>query len=373
MVFMKVLVFGPYDKNQNVNSSRLHALKKAGIEIEEFSSDFLKFNRADSKNYSAVQIAKSVVFFTVDSVRLFFRGLFAKGIDAIFVMHPGYFYVFSAKLLGIARKKKVFFFPLVSIHQTLIFQRKYFKKESIEAKIFSIADKFSCNFSDIIVLDTEHHAKYFSKTFGVSLKKFRHVFIGVDECFTTQKKSRKNKDFEVLFYGSFIPGQALDKILEAAEILREKKVKFTLVGNGPLFEYVKKLAQEKKLGNVVLYGWQPKEKIPSFISKADAGLGLLEDNEKTNLIIGNKVLEMISMKKPVINFNCPGVRELLGNKKSALLINSDPKSIADAILFLKNNPDARAKIGENAYNAFRKNCSSDSIGKKLKSLIEEVL
>ncbi len=373
MPVKKVLVFGSFDRKQNVNSSRIEALKSVGIEVLECSSDFLAFNRVDPKSYSILSMLWFAIKYFFHTLILCVHFFSFKNFDAILVFHPGYVDVFFAKVLGKISGKKVFFFPLVSVYQTLVFQRKYFDQNSLQAKIFFRLDKLSCSITDVVVLDTNAHIDFFSKAFKLPKQKFSQVFIGADSVFFPQKPSEKQKEFEVLFYGSFIPGQALEKIVEAADILRERGVFFRLVGRGPLFEKVRGLVEKKKLKNLKLMGFVAKELLPKFIAQADVGLGLLEDNEKTNLVVGNKVYELIAMKKAVVNFDCIGIKELLEDKKSVLLVQSDPQSIAQGILLLKKNVTLRKKLAENAIVAFEQNCSSIAIGQRLRRIISKAL
>ena len=80
------------------------------------------------------------------------------------------------------------------------------------------------------------------------------------------------------------------------------------------------------------------------------------------------------MKIPMITCESPAIKELFNNYENILLCkSSDPESLADAILELKNNIKLRERIKQNGYVLFKENCSIDIIGKRLITIFNSVL
>ena len=72
------------------------------------------------------------------------------------------------------------------------------------------------------------------------------------------------------------------------------------------------------------------------------------------------------MKIPMISGNTPAIRELYINKESIILCErADPKSLANRITSLKDNLKLRAKIVNEAYKIYIRNCTTDTIGRIL--------
>jgi len=370
---LKVLAFGSYDLHQNTNTEKLSGLQEVGVEVVQCRNEFWQKKRNRPEYFSGAAIAWHALRLPLHYAKLLWKYLNAGKYDAMLVLYPGHLDLLLAKPLAFLAGKKIVFSPFISAYQNIVFQRNYAGKNSLRARLFYYLDKVPCILADAIVIDTNAHADYFSKTFGIERKKFRRVFTGAGKAFSP-KNTPKNSKFTVLFYGSLIKGHGIEKILEAAEILRKEDILFRIAGSGPLREKVEKLVEEKKLGNVeLMLEWLPQERIAGLIAGADIGLGLMESTEKTSLVIGNKAYEILAMKKPLVNADGAGIRELVENGKEAVLCSPNPKAIAEAILLLKNNEGKRKTIAENGYRKFEQMASTKAIGREMDKVFKEAL
>jgi len=292
------------------------------------------------------------------------------------VIPNGKLVLMTAKFMQLFTKKKIVFDVFISDYEALVESRRLVKKGSFMAKIYYFFDKYSCKFSDIVLLDTNEHIDYFVKKFGLKRKKFRRVFVGGDDAlFYPRKSKRKDKKFRVLFYGSFIPGHGIKYILKAAKMLeKEKDTEFLLVGTGQTYDKMVKLSKKLQNTNVKFTGWVNFKKIPDYIADADVCLGMFGDHlKKIQRVIGNKIFEIIAMKKPLISGDAKAMREAFTNKEDILMCKmDDEKSLADSIMLLKQNPELREKIAENSYKLFKKRFTTKEIGKNVLKVIKEV-
>ena len=186
---------------------------------------------------------------------------------------------------------------------------------------------------------------------------------------------RKDKKFRVLFYGSFIPGHGIKYILKAAKMLeKEKDIEFLLMGTGQTYDKMVKLSKKLQNTNVKFTGWVDFKKLPDYIADADVCLGMFGDHlKKIQRVIGNKIFEIIAMKKPLISGDARAMREAFTNKEDILFCKmDDEKSLADSIMLLKQTPALREKIAENSYNLFKKRFTTKEIGKSVLKVIKEV-
>ena len=72
------------------------------------------------------------------------------------------------------------------------------------------------------------------------------------------------------FAGGFAASGALDTVLKAAEVLREREdIHFVMVGKGPEESNFRKFIEERELKNVTLLPAVPKELVPSILSHFD--------------------------------------------------------------------------------------------------------
>jgi glycosyltransferase involved in cell wall biosynthesis len=94
----------------------------------------------------------------------------------------------------------------------------------------------------------------------------------------------------------------------------------------------------------------------------------------TSLHFMNFVISAFYFSKPVIATKTGGTPEVIKDSENGLLV--EPKNsnqIADKILFLYKNPDARKRIQENAKNYSNKNLNSGVLTKKFLEIYKSVL
>jgi glycosyltransferase involved in cell wall biosynthesis len=136
-------------------------------------------------------------------------------------------------------------------------------------------------------------------------------------------------------------------LLAAAREVIERfpTAKFLIVGDGPLKNGMEKLSLELGISeNVIFTGFY--RDIPGILSVLDVFVlpSLWEGLPIT-------ILEAMSMKKAVIATRVSGNPEVIEDNVTGILVPSkDSHSLAQAIIRLVENEDARLKMGEAGYN-----------------------
>lgn len=358
---MKVLFISGREPTYMRNAVILKALNELGMDIIECTS---------RSNWYLIRYLEVLFLYFINR-----KGEF----DLLFV---GYF---GQPLIPILKKlthKPIIFDAFLSSYDTMCFDRKKFKPSSLGASFFYWLDRYSCQCSDIVLLDTEAHIDYFVRTFGLKRDKFRRLFVGADtEIFRPTKLNINDENTNVLYWSTYHPLHGVEYIVLAASKLREfDDIKFEIVGNGMEYEYTRTLINKLNLQkSVKLIDRIPSntfyKTIAEKISISDICLGgHFSDVDKAKRVIAEKTFEFIAMKKPVIVGDNPANRELFYNKKNALLVeHANADALADAILLLKNNKDLRTRIAEEGYRTFKERCTTQIISKDLKSIIEDII
>jgi len=298
--------------------------------------------------------------------------LFKRDYDVVFVGFLGQPLVPLIKRLT---NKPIIFDAYLSMYDTMIFDRKRFKPGSVLANLFFNLDKRSCELANVVLLDTNAHIDYFCEKFGLDRDKFIRVFVGTDEDVFYPRKVPEHEGFLVLYYGSFLPLQGIEYIVEAAKLLESHSdVKFKIIGKGMLSSKIKTKARKLDVKNIEFVDWISYEKLSEEIAKTDICLaGHFSNSDKAQRVIPTKAFQMIAMEKPVIMGNNPATRELFENRKNALVIEmADAEVLADAILELKDNDLLREKIAEEGHETFRKRCTPKVTGKEIKEIAEKI-
>lgn len=340
--------FGRYDSNYSRNRVIIKGLKHNAEIIE------CKTKNKGLRGYLDLM------------VKLFrLRGKF----DLLIVGYSGYYRgdMIMSKLLTSKPKVWDAFF---SIYDTLVFDRKKVKPYSLRAFYYWFLDWFNSYLADKILLDTDEHIKYFSKTFNINRKKFIRVLVGSDsDFFYPRTDPRKEKEkFIIHFHGTYIPLQGVEYIIKAAGILRDySDIVFRLIGDkGQTYNGIRNLANKMNLVNLEFLPTVKYEDLWKDILIADVCLGIFGNTRKAKRVIPNKVYEAIAMKKPVISGDSPAIREIFTDRENILLCKlADPEDLARKILELKRNEDLRNKIAAGGYELFTKTATPDVIGNKL--------
>lgn len=265
----------------------------------------------------------------------------------------------SRSMIPLARSisnKKIIWDAFYSIYDSWVFDRKFVRSGSFNAKYYWFLDWFSCKLADSILLDTDAHIDYFSKTFGIKDSKFIKILVGAAGDIFYPKPVQKTSDkFLVHFHGNFIPLQGVEYIIRAAGILSDYKIQFQVIGGGQDYERIKKIAAGLSLKNIIWIDHVSYEELPNYINKADVCLGIFGKTEKAKRVIPNKAYEAIAEAKPLISADTPAMRELFTDGKDILFCRlADSQDLAAKILELKNNDKLRNEIAWGGYELFKK-------------------
>ena len=291
-----------------------------------------------------------------------------SGVDLVFAGFLGQPLV---PLIRRLTRKPIVFDAFLSVYDTMCFDRKRFSPGSAAGRFFFMLDKLSCQGADRVILDTDAHIEYFTRTFGLPEEKFRRVFVGADDSiFYPREAARDAGRFRVFYYASYLPLHGMEHVVRAAKILeRNREIEFRIVGSGPRYKIIRELA--KNSANVDFVDWVPYEMLPSEIARADVCLGgHFSDIEKAKRVISGKAYQFIAMKKPVIVGDCPANRELFADRENALIAKmADAASLAEAILNLRDDAALRGRIAEGGYRTFVERCSPAVIAKELGGIV----
>lgn len=357
----KVLFFGIYNPEYSRNRVLMRGFKENGFEVFECrvapqkQTGFKKYWKL-YKEYKKIKKEK-------------FRW--------VIVAFPGQGVVWLAFLLF---GRNIIFDAFLSLYDSNIYDRKVCKPFSFRAFFYWFLDWYSCLLAKKVLLDTNEHIKYFSKTFLIPKKKFIRVFIGSDDLIFYPKDTKKSKtkkensDFVLHFHGNFIPLQGIEYIIEASNILKDENFKFNIVGDGgtlnkKIKQKVLDLGLEEK---TVFHGRVPIEEIPCFIENSDICLGIFGDTEKTKRVIPNKVYECMAMKKPIITADTPAIKEIFKNYENVILSSvSNGADLAEKIKYLKENKEKMEEILENAYDLYNEKLTPERIINDLISSLQK--
>jgi len=360
---MNICFFGSYVKDSyGIPSGNGGTLLKKILELQ---------NVQVIECHEAVENISSLI---IAYFKLFFKHRKLK-YDIMLIPWRGIQTLPLAKLI---HKKPIIYFPAFSIYDTLVNDRKKIKKDSFKAKIVHFVDKIACKWSDLIILESTEEIQYFCKEFGLPKEKFLQCPLSADESifFPSNEEEKIKNKFTVLFFGSFIPLHGIDIIAKAATILHKNEdIVFKICGDGQTKPEITKMIYDQKIKNIELLGIVSKDILLKNIHSYDVCLGIFGSTAKARKVLTNKIFQILASKKPLITMKSPTTKEYqLVDKKNCLLIpTANPEKLAEAILFLKNDPKKLKDIAEQGYKIYCEHLSMDVAGKKLVSYIHDLI
>jgi len=182
----------------------------------------------------------------------------------------------------------------------------------------------------------------------------------VHETSLLQKKllEYKNKyDLMIGYTGAHGVANALEYLLDAANILKKKNFLFVFIGTGSEKDKLKALSARMQLSNTRFFDPVPKNDIPEILSCLDIlYIGLQKQSLFRFGISPNKLIDYMMSGKPVIQAIESG-NDIVTDANCGISVEAaNPKAIADAVLKLKCLPKEKLKMmGKNGKDFVRKN------------------
>ncbi len=354
---MRVLYFGTYERDYPRNAEVMSALRGAGVEVIERHTPVWEGRRDNwaARWGTGIRLA-------VAELRLRFspRDTF----DAVVVGYPGHFDVPRAR--RVAGKKPLVFNPLVSLHETLVSDRRRFRQGLFAAWLLLIVDRRALRLPDLVVADTEANADFLAELGEIPRSRVRVCLVGAEDRLF-HAGWRPDEPFRVVFVAKLIPLHGLGTILEAARLAPELQLR--VIGSGQQDKLM-----EGRPENVEWIHWIQYEELPAEYWGAGCALGIFGTSAKAQRVIPNKAFQALASGTPLITADTPGSRELLTDGENALLIPAgDPAALAAAMRRVAGDPDLARRLSAGGRAVYEEQASEEVLGARWRSLIEELL
>jgi len=288
-----------------------------------------------------------------------------RGLLRFFCRLPKYLFYYLKTILILNKKEKIdlicFQATTEKIILTPIFKVLNFQVVWLEhgpffsfqkTKIILFMYKFLSHFADKIVT-VSHDSRRGVLKGGVRPDKVVCVLTGIDTDYFAPLAVRETNKIKrslgikegkkvIGYFGAICREKGIGKFLQVAECLvnKQKKIKFILVGSGPMLEQIKKIVKKKKLeGNFIFLGFQ--DDVKRYLAIFDIFFfpTYMEGLPLT-------VMEAMAMGKPTVARNIGGNRELVISGKTGYLFKNESNEELEKLLVkLLDNDKKREKMG----------------------------
>lgn len=319
-----------------------------------------------SESYNSSFLGRLWAYFSFMFASIFGGLFYAKGkYDVIVVSSPPLFVGMSAYIISLAKRTPFVFeirdlWPESAI-DTGVLKNKFIIKLSywFEAFIYKKA-------SLINVLTSAFEKALIEKK---SVPKDKIIYIPNASDFTfsdellvsfdpkgLRKQLGVDDKFVVIYVGAHGVANHLDQILETADVLRDTRVQFVLVGDGMQKPKLKKMKADMKLNNVLFLDPVTKQEVIKYILAADMGASVLKRVDTFKTIYSNKTFDYLSCKKPIFMAIDGVSRELIQQANGGVYVEPEnPQDFAEKIKYYMQNLELIEQQGEEGYRYAKAN------------------
>lgn len=224
----------------------------------------------------------------------------------------------------------------ISLYDTFCCDRQVFSPNSLAGRLLHLLDTWTLAHADTILCDTRSHANYFAEEFHADRRKLYLLYLAVDSSIyhpmTVPKPKNAAGKKVVLFFGSMLPLQGYDIILEAFYALRNRS-DYCFYFIGPLPASLKSKVQD--MPNLFLTDWLMQKDLARHIAFADLCIAghFSASIAKASRTIPGKAYIYRAMNKPMILGDTPANHELFSPGPNTVFVPvGSAAAITDAIL-----------------------------------------
>lgn len=230
--------------------------------------------------------------------------------------------------------------------------------------------------ADHIVSVSPGFAEHFDEA-GVTSSKLTVIPNGVtvDEKTCTERPDSASEDpakVIIAYIGTIGMAHGLTTVLNAIEALSPREdIQFVIAGSGAQADLVARTIRERALKNVKFVGQLSRSEVDDLWSSVDASIIHLKNQPTFEKVIPTKLLEAMSVGKPVV-LGVGGVAAgILSEAGAGLIVPAeDPKAMAKAIKELADDEKVRVEMGARGRAYVRRHFSRVDMAQRYVELVQ---
>jgi colanic acid biosynthesis glycosyl transferase WcaI len=330
------------------------------------------------RGQNGVQLALNYLSFIISGTIIGLFKLRKKSFDSIFVFEPSPITVgLPAIVFRYFKKAPLVFWVLDLWPETLVavgaFQSKCILKLVgwLVSYIYKRCDLILGQSKSFI----SHIRKYAGHDRVAYFPGWAESVFSVDQ-FQSPKSLSYKAQFNIVFAGNIGVSQDFPTVLKAMEHLKEdKKIYWTIVGDGRMFDWLTTEIGKRGLENVVrLAGRYPMEDMPKFFQDADALLVNLKDDPIFSMTIPGKLQAYLVTGKPILALlNGEGARLVKDSGCGIACDSGDWQCLAKSVYKLsKMNSKERDVMGRKGLLLTETEFDRDKLISKLENWMQDL-
>ena len=227
--------------------------------------------------------------------------------------------------------------------------------------------------ADRIVYSSKRFQAYFKTVHHLDVPAENYLPQFADDVFGTLPECDPSGYTELVFAGNIGHMQGVETLIQAAAILKNKPIRWHILGNGSNYESCIALAKELELENtVIFYGRKPVEDMPKFYAMADALLVSMRAEEYVTYTLPGKVQSYMAAGKPILGSIGGEAEDIINEAQCGLCApGDDPEAFAKTVMMFMND-DRREEMGKNARKYYETHFAKQELMDTLEQMLYEL-
>jgi glycosyltransferase involved in cell wall biosynthesis len=306
-------------------------------------------------------------------------GVSAGKPDVIMGTTPPIFQAISAWLLSALRRRPLLLeirdlWPEFAIDIGLL-------KNPALIRIARWLENFLYRRADYLLVNSPAYRDYLIAK-GIAPSKISFIPNGVDaEMFDPSDRATALRQtlhlegkFVAAYAGAIGMANDLDTVIAAADLLRDRKeIHILIVGDGKERKRLESEAARLRLDNLTFTGSFPKSQMRQVLAATDACIAILRNIRMFTTTYPNKVFDYMAAGRPTLLAIDGVIREVVERANGGIFVQpGDPRSLANAIIRLADDPNGAREMGANARQYVIEHFSRDIHAQQFAELIGRV-
>ena len=227
-----------------------------------------------------------------------------------------------------------------------------------------------------VVTVSDFNLAYLRETYGPAAAGVRRVYNGLDLDRFPYREPRVRPP-RVVSVGRLVEKKGFDVLIEAASLLAERGVDFTvdIVGSGELDEDLRRQVGARGLAaRVRLPGPRPQAEIARVVAEAAAFAApcvVGRDGNRDGL--PTTLLEAMALGTPCVSTDVTGIPEIVRHGETGLVVpQNDAAALAGALERLLADPELRCRLAQRARRRIEDDFDARRNGARMRQIVSEI-
>jgi len=314
-------------------------------------------------NYLTFMVSSS---FKVQHLRDKFDIVFVYQLSPVFMAMPGIIYKLKYNV-------PLYLYCLDLWPESLKVNIK--KENNFVFKWVKSFSKYIYNKCDLIGVTSKPFIQYLNQQHKVDLSKLRYLpQHGYDTYLNLSNDQDDHIGINISYFGNIGKAQDFDTLIKCIDNL-DTNITFHIIGEGSEYASLMQKVDSNLLAQrIILHGYKQKEELIDLYKMTDICFLTLKSDSSIGNTLPSKMIEYLSVDKPILAFAMGSVKELIDEIKCGYSVAfGDEEDFIEKVNKLSTNPNLRIEFGKNGRQYFEKNFTKEIFIDKLEKQLNELI